>query len=250
MRFVFIRAALLTTLLIFNGCASLGTIVDHQEAKEVKTMAILGFSIFLTSGAGPTVGFGGKKLTESQRNRKIQYEIFEELRRNIKEKTGWTVLSLEDLKKSKTYSNSYKERNYRPRMVDVKFEGVDALMDTHTASYLSSNKDKMKAIAAELGIDAYALYSENQLVANADLKILGKRVKVINDNFSAQSVSSLRVLNIETGRVIYQVQNIKGEEIFNDNFEENVAYRAKEDVLKMRASRVAMDRVFGLLLTE
>lgn len=235
------------TLLTIQGCASLGTIVDQQEAKKVKKMAILGFTINRTSGEGPTVGFGNKKLTQAQKDREVQYEILEELRRNIEKKTGWTVLSLEDLKKSKTYLEIYKKKSYRPRMVDVTFKGVENLMDYHTASFLASKPEKLKAVAKELGIDAYALFSENQLVATAAVNILGKRVKVINDNFSSQAFSSLRVLNIETGKVIYQVQNIEGEEIFNDNFEENVSFRAKEDTLNLRASRAAMAVLFNFI---
>ncbi len=210
-----IRLIFLPMMVATAGCASMGTKFDAEKAKHVRKVALLSVEI-LQEQPKDALGFakagelGGGKMTESPEFKTMSRNVFNEVAKQLEQKTQWQVVSLDSMTANTGYRGRLDKMEsgfHQVTMTGGNTEVVSVPGVLGNASFRKmSHADKVK-LAKELGADAYAEilviqaidqgYSFGNLTGNAA--------------FAFTSRANLRMFTADSEEPMWQIQNIDGE---------------------------------------
>lgn len=206
----------LFTLALIAGCAGMGTKLDAQRAKNVKTVAVIGFEI---QQQQPTDNFGIVSMKNNidnggvQNSREFQgmaTNIYNDLTTQIAAKTGWKVLSFEQVTKNKVYEgiatpmmSGFRTTSYLPQHTEL--IPANGLLDV--TAFKKLTPAEKENIAKALGVDAVAEYTIFQSISQPMLSFGHLNGQA---SFEYKSRSNLVVFAPTSTDPIWQIQNVDG----------------------------------------
>ncbi len=214
-----IRIILLPMFFITASCASMGAKFDADKAKQVKKVALLSVEI-LQEQPKDSLGFakagelGGGKMTESAEFKTMSRNVFNEVAKQLEQKTGWQVVGLESMTADPAYHSRVDKMEsgfHQVSMTGANIEIVKVPGVLGNASFRKmSHADKMK-LARELGADAYAEFVVIQAIDQGFSfgNLTG------NAAFAFTSRANLRMFTADSEEPMWQVQNVDGEKSAN-----------------------------------
>jgi hypothetical protein len=199
-----------------TGCAGMGTKLDAQRAKGVKTVAVIGYEV---QQQQPTDNFGFNSLTNTLNNggienspafQKMALNIYKDLSTQVTAKTGWKVLSYEQLSTNPSYApfTAAKMSGLRSTsMVGKNTQLIPLKGVLDVAAFRSLNPAQKAEFAKDLGVDAIAVYTIIQTIDQPWLS-----VGHVNGtaSFEYTSRSNLVVYTADSPEPIWQIQNVDG----------------------------------------
>jgi len=202
-------------VLFLTGCASMKTKFEADKAAKIKKVALLSVEI-IQQQPKDALGFAKAgelkqgRMVESADFKQMSRNVFNEISRELEQKTGWDVIALDTMANNSSYRSIYDKMESGLRQVTMTAQGSEVVPVPAVLGNASfrkmSHADKMK-LARELGADAYAEFSVIQDIDQ------GFSIGNLTGDaaFAFTSRSNLRMFTAESEEPMWQIQNVDGD---------------------------------------
>lgn len=206
---------LIIPMMILSSCAGLSKKFDEARAKNVKKVAIVAMEI---QQYKPTDNLGLGQLHTLKEGRDGDSTEMQTMAKNVitqfssklQNKTGWQILSLEQMMKNLAYKNKVTSAMNGARSVLVADKKIESIYLKETLDLMAFRKmslDERNDLAKALGVDAVAellilneidqsRFSLGHLTGNADFAYIGR--------------ANLQVYSPGSEDPIWRNQNVEG----------------------------------------
>lgn len=226
---------------IIAGCSS--QVVKQDQLKQVKKVALIAIDVKQQKSVSGTdlLSLAVNSNVESEATPRLRTEsahvekMYEDLARQIHQKTKWEVISIAQLRKNPSYLALFKEKTEgmqsRP-MVHPRYDYFQPAGILDTYAIQTSKPTHLTELAKSLGVDAIA-YATIEVGLNNNgmfASLTG------NGEFRPSSRSMIWVRDARTNEDLF-VNNAEGPKV--EKGEKNVVGMASEDNLKKLAAEAA-----------
>lgn len=221
-----IRFYALALSLVLVGCSSIQDRVDTTRTANIKKVAIIGFDI---NQKMPADNLGIAAFTDlvntdttvnAPEMKKMAVQSYQTLCTTIEKTTGWKVMTVAEMNKVQAYRNYITEEMTGMRTTSYGAQGYVQYVPTGVADHFAVvNKmtpAKRDELARALGVDAIVSVVQHMDI-DQPMFALGNATG--DAKFTYTTRSSLMAYTPGTTDPVWQVSNIKGQEVSSEKFE-------------------------------
>lgn len=203
-------------ILALSSCSSFGNKFDAARAKKIHKVAIVAIEIHQQKAAdnfkiGAIMQLKDGNPGDSPELQNMARKIFDNLATQLQKKTGWQVLSIDQMVSNSEYKKKYDKDMTGARRVLTTSDDMETIYPKQILDVMSFRKmslEERAAMAKSLGVDAVAevivtnsieqsMYSLGHIMGHGDFSFVGH--------------ASLQIFDFKSEDPIWRSQNMTGE---------------------------------------